>query len=87
MYASESVAYRSLLTATPTRPEEEEEVGLEATRLLALEHALADVRRLLAHAGRIQSPHRADVRALAALAEELDIRVLRECSQAVGAKA
>jgi hypothetical protein len=58
------------------RPEDEPELSPEAVALLALEPKLADVRRILVHAGHVRCPYRSEVRALGALAEQLHRQVL-----------
>lgn len=56
---------------------------LEQLRLVALEQALADARRLLAHAGGILAPRhlRAETIALAGLAADLHRAVARELAR------
>jgi hypothetical protein len=46
--------------------------------LYALEEKLADVRRILIHAGQTRTPLRPEVRALAGLAEQLHHQVLNK---------
>ncbi len=60
----------------PWKPGDEVELTPEEVQLHALEERLADVRRLLVHAGHVRCPFRPDVRALTALVDQLHHQVL-----------